>query len=122
MAIVDGTTTDGLIMKSLLTKRRNCPLEETFPSRLLIIEVMSSYHWPYLPKRLNVFAKKNVTDEHFVSKKQTTVGENLTAISLGVQYNKKQQTRLEKNLKKFRFELESNPDFCDDGTQRSFSD
>ena len=54
MAIVDGTTTDGLIMKSLLTNRRNCPLEETFPSRLLIIEVMSSYHWPYLPKRLNV--------------------------------------------------------------------
>ena len=54
MAIVDGTTTDGLIMKSLLTKGRNCPLEETFPSRLLIIEVMSSYHWPYLPKRLNV--------------------------------------------------------------------
>ena len=38
MAIVDGTTTDGLIMKSLLTKRRNCPLEETFPSRLLIIQ------------------------------------------------------------------------------------
>ena len=132
MAIVDGTTADGLIMKSLLTKRRNCPLEETFPSRLLIIEVMSSYHWPYLPKRLNVkldfiqlrasLRKKNVTDEHFVSKKQTTVGENLTAIILGVQYNKKQQTRLEKNLKKFKFELESNPDFCDDGTQRSFSD
>ena len=54
MAIVEGTTTDSLIMKSLLTNRRNCALEETFPSRLLIIEVMSSYHWPYLPKRLNV--------------------------------------------------------------------
>ena len=54
MAIVDGTTIDGLIMKSLLTNRRNCPLEETFPSRLLIMEVMSSYHWPYLPRRLNV--------------------------------------------------------------------
>ena len=35
MAIVDGTTTDGLIMKSLLTNRRNCPLEETFPSRVI---------------------------------------------------------------------------------------
>ena len=54
MAIVDRTTTDGFIMKSLLTNRRNFPLEKTFPSRLLIIEVMSSYHWPYLPKRLNV--------------------------------------------------------------------
>ena len=52
MAIADRTTTDGFIMKSLLTNRRNFPLEETFPSRLLIIEVMSS--WPYLPKRLNV--------------------------------------------------------------------
>ena len=29
--------------------------------------------------------KKNATGEHFVSKKQATVGSNLTAISLGVQ-------------------------------------